>query len=130
VTPVAADLLRKANTSLGDADIILKAGVPTVGAREAYMAVFHAAQALVHDREGKVPKTHAGVQQRFALLAMADDALGEEAGRFLSRAYDYKDISDYRTDRFVGQEECAEVIARARRFVDSIEAILGAPPTH
>jgi hypothetical protein len=36
MTPVAADLIRKARTSLEQAEIILKAGVPMAAAREAY----------------------------------------------------------------------------------------------
>ena len=124
MTPVAADLIRKARTSLEQAEIILKAGVPMVAGRQAYMAAFHAAQALIHDRDGKVPKTHSGVQQQFARLALADAALGETLGRFLSRAYDYKDIADYRTDRAVTATEAGDVIAKAKDFVARIEALL------
>ena len=124
MTPVAADLIRKARTSLEQAEIILKAGVPMVAGRQAYMAAFHAAQALIHDRDGKVPKTHSGVQQQFARLALADAALGETLGRFLSRAYDYKDIADYRTDRAVTATEAGDVIAKAKDFVARIEARL------
>lgn len=124
MTPVALDLMRKARQSLANGEIILKAGVAVVAARDAYMAVFHAAQALIHEREGKVPKTHSGVQQRFARLAMAEPALGEDLGRLLSRAYDYKDISDYRTDRDVSIDECADILARARQFLDKVEPTL------
>lgn len=120
MTPVAADL----RTSLEQAEIILAAGVPMVAARQAYMAAFHAAQALIHDRDGKVPKTHSGVQQRFARLALADAALGEDMGRFLSRAYDYKDIADYRTDRTVTAAETGDLLAKARDFVARVESRL------
>jgi hypothetical protein len=37
MTPVAADLIRKARTSLDQAEIILKAGVSMVAARQACM---------------------------------------------------------------------------------------------
>lgn len=124
MTPVAADLIGKARATLEQAEIILKAGVPMVAGRQAYMAAFHAAQALIHDRDGKVPKTHSGVQQQFARLALADAALGENMGRFLSRAYDYKDIADYRTDRAVTADEAGDAIARAKDFVSRIEAQL------
>lgn len=124
MTPVAEDLIRKARVTLEQAEIILKAGVPMVAARQACMAAFHAAQALIHDRDGKVPKTHSGVQQQFARLALTDATLGEDMGRFLSRAYDYKDIADYRTDRAVTVIEAGDVIAKAKDFVTRIESRL------
>ncbi len=124
MTPIAADLMAKAKTSLEFADTILKAGIAMVAAREAYMAAFHAAQALLHDRDGKVPKTHSGVRAQFARIALADASLGEQFGRFLARAYEYKDISDYRTDRPVTQVEAADVIERANAFVDAVAKVL------
>lgn len=88
------------------------------------MAAFHAAQAIVHDREGKVPRTHSGLQQRFALAAMSEPRLGEEMGRFLVRAYDYKDISDYRTDRTVSADEAEAVVSKAAEFIDRVAALV------
>jgi len=68
LTPEAADHLQKARTCLDRARVILEADVPDVAAREAYLAAFHAAQALVVERTRREAKTHKGVHTEFARL--------------------------------------------------------------
>lgn len=93
------------------------------------MAVFHAAQALLLERQGSAPKTHAGVRGGFGRIAKGEPGLGPDAGRFLARAYDYKDIADYRIDATVDAAEAADAIDAAADLVARIGAVLeGAPP--
>lgn len=42
---------------------------PDESGRAAYLAGFHAAQALIFEKTGKTSKTHSGVQAQFAALA-------------------------------------------------------------
>jgi len=51
--------------------------------------MFHAAQALIFERIGKMPKTHHEVHAQFSRLARNEPRIGE-LPRFLSRAYDFK----------------------------------------
>ena len=76
------------------AKIILGAGVGEDAGRDAYLAAFHAAQALILARSGKVVKTHRGVHRQFSQLAKNEAGL-REFSRFLSQAYNLKDIADY-----------------------------------
>jgi uncharacterized protein (UPF0332 family) len=45
---------------------IFAAAIPEDAARDAYLAAFHAAQALIAERTGKSAKTHRGVHIAFA----------------------------------------------------------------
>jgi len=60
VTPEAARFLDKARQCLADA-VLYQPLVPRIAGREAYLAAFHAAEALLHDRTGKIAKTHRSI---------------------------------------------------------------------
>ena len=117
MTPVSADLLTKAHKLLATARLIFRAGAEESAAREAYLAAFHGAQALIRQRLGKVPRTHRGVHGTFHRLADEDPALGPELGRFLARAYQLKDIADYSTTQTI-------TAAEAGRFVAAVDKAL------
>ncbi len=94
MTPEIGEHLDKARECLKRAKIILGAGVGEDAGRDAYLAALHAAQALILARSGKAAKTHRGVQRLFSQLAKNEARLREFA-RFLSHAYNLKDIADY-----------------------------------
>jgi hypothetical protein len=52
-----------------EADLIEDAG------RAAYLAAFHAAQALIYERENRSLKTHGGVQSEFSKLIRDDPSV-------------------------------------------------------
>ena len=75
MTPQTADFLASADDALADARGTLSVSIARQAARLAYYAEFHAAQALIFERTGKVAKTHKGVDRQFHKLAMAESAL-------------------------------------------------------
>ena len=66
MTPEAKEHFEKAWQCLARAQTILAAGVGEDAGRNAYLAAFHAAQALIAERTGKNAKTHEGVHAQFA----------------------------------------------------------------
>lgn len=64
--PETRDLLGKSRRTLANARTNLAAGIAEIAAREACMAIFHAAQALLFERGGRTPKTHGGCTARSA----------------------------------------------------------------
>ena len=68
MTPEAARFLDKARQRLADA-VLYQPLVPRVAGREASLAAFHAAEALLRNRTGKVAKTHRGLRAQFARIA-------------------------------------------------------------
>jgi uncharacterized protein (UPF0332 family) len=125
LTPEVEEHLDKARECLLRAKIILGAGVGEDAGRDAYLAAFHAAQALILARSGKVVKTHRGVPRLFAQLAKNEARLREFL-RFLSQAYNLKDITDYELgpSASVPLDRAADAIETAERFVDRVAEIL------
>jgi uncharacterized protein (UPF0332 family) len=74
LTPEAAGYLDKARQCLGYARINLDVKLGNDAGRNAYLAAFHAAQALIFERSGKVAKTHRGVHAEFNRLVKGRDA--------------------------------------------------------
>jgi uncharacterized protein (UPF0332 family) len=69
VTPEAGRFVAKARQCLEHARVNLGVRLSNDAGRNAYLAGFHAAQALIYERTGKVAKTHHGVHSHFEKLA-------------------------------------------------------------
>jgi uncharacterized protein (UPF0332 family) len=73
VTPEAEEHLDKAREALVKARGLLEVmHYSDEAARAAYLAGFHAAQALISERTGRVAKSHSGVRSAFARLVRDD----------------------------------------------------------
>jgi uncharacterized protein (UPF0332 family) len=96
--PEAERYLEKARQALNEARAIAGIELAEAAGRAAYLAAFHAAQALIFERSGKVPKTHRGVHAQFSRLAKNEPRISE-LPRFLSQAYDFKAVAVTRLGR-------------------------------
>ncbi|WP_210208982.1 HEPN domain-containing protein [Roseiarcus fermentans] len=59
--PQSAAFLGKARELLEQAETVLRVGYADAAGRTAYLAGFHAAQALIFEREDRAFKSHKGV---------------------------------------------------------------------
>ena len=118
--------LAKATKLLGEADTMLSVNLYEAAGRSAYLAGFHAAQALIFEHLGKVLKTHAGVHAEFLRLTRDDPRLDADLRVFLSRSYNLKAIADYETSPETGvtRARATEATATGRQFVVCIETII------
>jgi uncharacterized protein (UPF0332 family) len=125
--PEAADYLAKARKLLRQAEVVESVGEHDAAGRAAYLAGFHAAQAMIFEREDRVFKTHNGVQSEFGRLVRDDPHFDIELRAFLGRAYNLKAIADYEAGpgSEVSPIQATEAIATAHRFVSTIEELLG-----
>lgn len=136
-----ADYLAKARSALADAHKIAALPLPQIAAREAYVAVFHAAEAYIFEQTDKVAKSHRGVQTELARLTKAEPRMGRDLAAFLTAAYQFKQRSDYAIGYSaapMSSAEAATALAEAARFIDAITKLLppdltpkcglGAPP--
>jgi uncharacterized protein (UPF0332 family) len=126
LTPEAKEHFDKAHQCLSRARAILDAGIGEDAGRNAYLAAFHAAQALIAERTGKDAKTHRGVHSQFARLTRNEPRLGRELRQFLALAYDIKSIADYglgpQTD--VPLDRATAAIETAEQFVNCVMELL------
>ena len=58
MTPEVGDYLGKARQALSEARAVMAIDLTEAAGRAAYLAMFHAAQALIFDRTGSIAKTH------------------------------------------------------------------------
>ena len=94
MTPEAAEELAVARRHLSDEKAIAGPKIAHVPAREAYLAAYHSAEAFLHDRAGRPPRTHRGLRSEFARLARAEPLNDPAFIRFLATAYELKSVSD------------------------------------
>ena len=99
---------------------------PDEAGREAYLAGFHAAQALISERTGRSVKTHAGTNTEFHRLVRGDARIDDELRAFLGFAYSLKTIADYRTGpgSRVSPALATEAIGIAKRFVAKVAELV------
>lgn len=126
--PETAAHLQKSGEFLAKAQGMVDSGWPDEAGRAAYLAGFHAAQALIFESTGRTAKTHSGVQTEFARLVKDDPRFDLEQRRFLGRAYALKAIADYETGpgSLVTPAQAAEAIHTAGRFVVGVLALIPA----
>jgi uncharacterized protein (UPF0332 family) len=129
VTPEAERILQRAEKHLERGQVMLGVGLTDDAGRAAYLASFHAAQAVIFERIGKVVKTHRGVQSEFLRLTKDDPHVTPEERIFLSRAYNFKAIADYDTGlgRALSAEDAILALERGRGFVDTVRRVLTPP---
>ncbi len=72
-----------------------EAGLVEDAERAAYLAGFHAAQALIFERLARTPKTHGGVKATFAGLVRNNPHVDAMARGFLGHVYNLKTLVDY-----------------------------------
>jgi uncharacterized protein (UPF0332 family) len=112
---------------LGEADGMLAMKYNDAAGRAAYLAGFHAAQALISEKTGRAVKTHGGVNTEFHRLVRDEARVDDELRTFLGRTYNLKAIADYETGpgAEVSPERAAEAITAAKRFVACISDLIG-----
>ena len=128
--PQTADFLEAAQEALAQSKQIDALPIPAQAARLAYYAQFHAAQAFIFEREGKIAKTHKGVQTQFHKLAQNDAAIGKQLAVSLSANYFYKETADYHTGAGskITPQHSARAIQDAEHFLAAVTAALSPSP--
>lgn len=96
--------------------------------RTAYLAGFHAAQALISEKTGRSVKTHRGVHAELHRLTKDDKRLDPELRIFLAVTYSLKAIADYETGpgSEVSPERAAMAVDVGRRFVARMAELVDA----
>jgi len=129
VTPEAERFLQNADDHLERGETMLSPGLSDDAGRAAYLAAFHAAQAILFERTGTVFKSHKGVNVEFLRLTKEDPHFNPDQRRFLSRAYEFKAVADYDIGPIaeVLPEQATAAIDAARRFVATVRHVLTPP---
>ncbi len=126
MTPEAAQAMATARRHLADAKSVAVLRISYIAGREAYLAAYHAAEALLHHRTGKTAKTQRGLRTQFARLAHADPRIDQAFVRFLANAYEIKSVAGYGAEpqAKVSMADAHEAIVTADRIIEFITDLL------
>ncbi len=124
--PQTNAFLEKSRELLDQADAILRIDLYEAAGRTAYLAGFHAAQALIFETSERIYKSHSGVRGALSRLLKDDPRVDKQLRAFLGRAYDLEAIADYETGSgsHVSAERAREAVETARRFIDCIAGLM------
>jgi uncharacterized protein (UPF0332 family) len=127
VTPEAGTFLAKARQLLAEAHAVAGIGLAEAAGRAAYLAAFHAAQALIFDRTGKIAKSHGGVRSEFARLVKGNEQVDPAFSAFLAQAYRFKSVADYGVgiEPAISLEEAEQAIETAGHLIECVSVALG-----
>ena len=128
--PEAERFLQNAADHIERGQAMIAARLNDDAGRAAYLAAFHAAQAIIFERTGKVYKSHKGVNIEFLRLTKNDPHFSPEQRGFLSRAYNFKAVADYDTGPIaeISSQEAVNAVEAARKFVATVRRALTPPP--
>lgn len=120
LAPLVVDRLQRAEETLADAQLLLHhGGSPISVINRSYYAMFYAAQALIIKRE-IITSKHSGVIARFDQEFVKTGVFDKTMSRALHRAFDFRQISDYREMFEITQQQAEDIFHDAKRFVHSI----------
>jgi uncharacterized protein (UPF0332 family) len=128
MTPEAGYLMDKAHKLLAEAAAMLGINLSEAAARTAYLAGFHAAQALISEKTGRSVKTHKGVHMELHRLTKDDPHFAPDLRSFLATTYSLKNTADYDAGpgSEISREQAREAIELAKRFVAYLDELLSA----
>jgi len=126
LTPEAAAFFEKANRLLGHADTMVGVGLNDEVGRTAYLAAFHAAQALIFEVTGKIAKTHKGVQTEFLRITKDNPRVDYDLRIFLSQAYNLKSIADYEIgpNSEIDKERAENALSNSKLFISHLRELV------
>jgi len=116
--------LEQAEAALNDAKYLLDGSrSPQSVINRAYYAMFYAALALLQ-KVGKIPSKHAGVIGLFDTEFVAKAVFPRELSQDFHRAFELRQVSDYRALQSPSREKAEEVWGKAARFVRAVRDYL------
>ena len=116
--------LEQAQTALDDARFLLDGARSPQGiVNRAYYAMFYTALALMQ-KIGKVPSKHSGVISLFDTEFVLKGIFPKELSRDFHKAFELRQISDYKSFKIISKEKTEETLKSAAHFVEVVKKYL------
>ena len=116
--------LEQAQTALDDAKYLLDGNrSPQSIVNRSYYAMFYATIALLQ-KTGKIASKHAGVISFFDKEFVNKGIFTKELSKDFHRAFELRQISDYRTTRPLKREQAEQIWNKAVHFIGAIKDYL------
>jgi len=116
--------LDSARDMLRDAHVLKdNGGSPVSIVNRAYYSVFYAALALLVTEDTE-PSKHTGVLAKFDELFVRQGIFPKEMSKIIHHAFDMRQAGDYQKSKVITDEQAADVLSSAEKFVKAIEGKL------
>ena len=116
--------MERARETLGDARILLEQdGSPGSIINRAYYAMFYVVLSLL-TTQGKGSSKHSGVISLFDQLFIKTGKLPKDFSKAIHKAFDLRQIGDYREFVDLNQEQAIEVLNAADQFLKAVQNYL------
>jgi uncharacterized protein (UPF0332 family) len=116
--------MERARETLSDARILLEQdGSPGSIINRAYYAMFYVVLALL-TTQGKGSSKHSGVISLFDQLFIKTGKLPKDFSKAIHKAFDLRQIGDYRELIDLNQEQAIEVLNAADQFLKAVQNYL------
>lgn len=116
--------LEQAQTALEDARFLLEGDrSPQSIVNRAYYAMFYTVLALLQ-KIGKVPSKHTGVISIFDTEFVAKDIFKKEMSKNFHKAFELRQVSDYKTIKPITKEKAQEALDNEVQFVNEVKRYL------
>jgi uncharacterized protein (UPF0332 family) len=116
--------LHQAQVALDDAKFLLDGNrSPQSILNRSYYAMFYAALALLQ-KIGKVPSKHSGVISLFDTEFVMKGVFPQELSRDFHKAFELRQVSDYKVIEPWSKEKAEETCNKAVRFVEAVKKYL------
>ena len=120
ITALIKYRLEQAQTSLDDAKFLFGGNRSSQGiVNRAYYAMFYAVLALLQ-KIGKVPSKHSGVISLFDTEFVLKGIFPKELSKDFHKAFELRQVSDYKTFKQISREKAEETIINAKRFLEAV----------
>lgn len=116
--------IEQARTALDDAQFLFDGNRSLQSiVNRAYYAMFYSALALLQ-KIGKVPSKHTGVVSLFDTEFIVTGIFPKELSKDFHKAFELRQVSDYRTSIPLSRERTEETLAKAKQFTDAVKRYL------
>ena len=129
MTPQQEGLLLKARRSIEAAQLLLDHEDTDFSVSRSYYAMFYLAEALLLGK-GLEFSSHGAVLAALGKHFSAPGLIPRHVHQYLHRAFDARQIGDYRIPNEIAQDVAATQISRAKEFLAVVEELLRDRPAH
>jgi len=116
--------LEQAEAAIEDAKFLLEGERSTQSIiNRAYYAMFYAALAMLQ-KVGEIPSKHTGVISLFDREFVSKGIFSKELSKSLHRAFELRQVSDYKTFEQISVEKAKDTLEKAVIFVQTVKDYL------
>ena len=117
---------QRAHETIAEIPYLREQGYFNTAVNRLYYACYYAAVALL-TKHHISSATHAGVKTMLGMHFVSKGLITKESGRAFANLFDSRQSGDYDDFVYATQEEVDELLPKAQRFIEEVDALLEQP---